>query len=161
MTVIGGRSLVNRRQVENDGPVGFFAVLTDHVEHAGELQSIAFDTAVTNEGSAYTPHTGIFVAPVGGLYVFSSTLTSYPHNNAIFSFLKNGNPVSHLHPHSDSDSPAYDTSAMTIVLELGKGDDVSVANRHADESLNGHRLSTFSGFLLYQYYSEATTVVGK
>jgi len=50
---------------------------------------------------------------------------------------------------------------MTIVLELGKGDDVSVANRHADESLNGHRLSTFSGFLLYQYYSEATTVVGK
>lgn len=148
------------RQAENDAPVAFFAALSDHLTHAGVLQNIPFDVVITNEGSAYTAHSGVFTAPISGLYVFSSTLTSYPHNGAKFSFLKNGSPLTHMHPHSNDDSPAYDTSSQTIVLKLMKGDGISVANRNSDESLSGNKLSIFSGFLLQQIYSDADALVG-
>lgn len=148
------------RQAENEAPVAFYAALTDHITHAGQLQNIPFDYVLTNIGDAYTAHAGLFTAPVSGIYVFSATVTSYPHHNALFSFLKNGSPVSHMHPHSNDDSPAYDTASQTIVLRLNKGDDISVANRYADESLFGHRHSVFSGFLLQQIYTEDPSIVG-
>lgn len=149
------------RQAESETPVAFFALLSDHVTHAGTSQNIAFDIEVTNIGNAYNPHAGLFVAPVSGIYVFSTTLLSYPHHSAHFNFMKNGVVVSSLHPHSADDSPGHDTAGMMVVLRLQKGDDVSVANRDADESLSGHRYSSFSGFLLQQMYDAAPEVVGK
>ncbi|XP_052782456.1 complement C1q tumor necrosis factor-related protein 3-like [Mya arenaria] len=69
----------NRMRREYVGsPVAFLATLTNHITHAGALQPIAFNRVVTNVGGAYNVHLGSFVAPVSGIYVFSTTLLSYP-----------------------------------------------------------------------------------
>ena len=53
-------------------------------------------------------------------------------------------------------------SSQTIIIELNKGDDVSVRNAVIDRSVMGDRYSSFSGFLLYSYeYTHGSQVVGK
>lgn len=54
----------------------------------------------------------------------------------------------------------YDTSSQTIILQLAKGDDVSVKNQEADENIAGNYYTTFCGFLLQQSLDEVS-VVGK
>lgn len=54
----------------------------------------------------------------------------------------------------------YDTSSQTIILQLAKGDDVSVKNQEADENKAGNYYTTFCGFLLQQSLDEVS-VVGK
>ena len=69
---------INRlRQVENGTPVAFLATLSDHAENLGADQNIAFENVITNVGDAYNSHAGVFIAPVSGIYVFSTSIMSY------------------------------------------------------------------------------------
>ncbi|XP_045176620.2 cerebellin-1-like [Mercenaria mercenaria] len=146
------------RRAENENPVAFFAAITNHVTHAGVNQTYVFDHAITNLGNAYNNHNGNFVAPVDGTYVFSVTLMSLYHVNAHAKFFKNGQPVSTLYV--SGAEAGYDTTSQTIVLQLHKGDDISVHNIDVDVSMAGAHYSTFSGFLLQENYS-SSVVVGR
>ena len=66
-----------KRQVENETPVAFLATLADHAESLGADQIIAFENVITNVGDAYNSHAGVFIAPVSGIYVFSTSIMSY------------------------------------------------------------------------------------
>ena len=146
------------RQVENETPTAFLATLTDHAHHLGANQNIAFDNIITNVGDAYNSHVGAFIAPVSGIYVLSTTLLSYPGSDTHFSVLHNGNMVAKIYQLINGDD--YESSSVTVVLQLSKGDDVSVANMDADKSVNGYHYSSFSGFLLQEIYDDIS-VVGK
>ena len=51
--------------------VAVHARLSDaNFAHANKNQVIKFDMVQTNQGAAYDPATGVFTAPVSGLYVF-------------------------------------------------------------------------------------------
>ena len=146
------------RQVENETPVAFLATLTNHTYHLGAHQNIAFDNVITNLGDAYNSHMGGFIAPFSGVYVLSTTLLSYTGSDALFAVLHNGNVVTNIYHVINSDD--RQSSSVTVVLQLSKGDDVSVANKDADKSVNGYHYSSFSGFLLQEIYDD-TSVVGK
>ncbi|XP_052785210.1 complement C1q tumor necrosis factor-related protein 3-like [Mya arenaria] len=139
----------NRMRREYMGsPVAFLATLANSITHAGALQPIAFDRVVTNVGGAYNVHLGSFVAPVSGIYVFSTTLLSYPGHTTHFRFVKNNQAVSHLYLKT---SPGqYETVSQTVVLQLNKGDDVTIRNEDPDEALHGDNYSTFAGFLIWE-----------
>ncbi|XP_045198731.2 complement C1q-like protein 2 [Mercenaria mercenaria] len=146
------------RRADNEETIAFFATLTNHLEHAGVQQTFVFDRIVTNLGHGYNNHSGNFIAPVSGTYVFSATLISLYHQSSHSQFTKNGQAVSYMYV--SGAEAGYDTTSQTIVVQLHKGDDVCIHNIDADKSYHGAHYSTFSGFLLQQDFTEQV-VVGK
>ncbi|KAL3831363.1 hypothetical protein ACJMK2_023116 [Sinanodonta woodiana] len=68
------------RQVANE-PIAFSTYITDYVYHLGINQVIKYNGVLTNEGSAYNSHTGIFTCPQGGLYLisfFANSMNGHP-----------------------------------------------------------------------------------
>ncbi|XP_045176803.2 uncharacterized protein LOC123537227 [Mercenaria mercenaria] len=146
-------------RAENEANIAFYATVGNHhIEHAGVNQNIIFDHVITNLGNAYNKYAGDFKAPVSGTYVFSVTLMAYNTQSTHYRIAKNGTVMGNLYLHGKDGSDA--TSAMTAVLQLQQGDDVSIQNLDADKNLHGYAYSTFSGFLLQQDYS-STAIVGK
>ncbi|XP_045209571.2 uncharacterized protein LOC123561339 [Mercenaria mercenaria] len=146
------------RRAENENPVAFFATLSQHLTHMGAHQPITFDNVVTNIGNAYNSHFGSFIAPVSGTYVFSATLFALLHNTYSAEIVKNGQTLTRMYVYG-SDT-VRDTTSQTIVLELQKGDDVSVHNINVDRPVHGDHYSTFAGFLLQEDFS-SSAIVGK
>lgn len=62
-----------------------------------------------------------------------------------------------LYHHTSS----HGTASMLVVLELVKGDDVSVADVDMNRAIHGDAYTSFSGFLLQEYYNLDTSVLGK
>lgn len=146
-------------RAENEVNVAFYAAVgSHHIEHAGANQPIVFDDVITNLGNAYNKFAGDFRAPVEGTYVFSVTLMAYGAHTTHYRITQNGQGKGNIYLRGQDG--AYTTSAMTAVLELKQGDNVTIQNVDADEYLYGYAYSTFSGFLLYQIYPN-TGVVGK
>ena len=155
-----GLPIRNRiRQVENESPVAFLATLSDHAVNLGANQNIAFDNVITNVGNAYNSHAGVFIAPVSGIYVFSTSIMSYQNTRTHYAFERNGNIVMRLFYNGD-ELLAYDTTGSTITLQLSKCDDVAVVNGDLDNDVHGNHYSSITGFLLQEIYDD-TTVVGK
>ncbi|XP_045209907.1 uncharacterized protein LOC123561523 [Mercenaria mercenaria] len=146
------------RRAENENPVAFFATLDQHLTHVGIHQPIAFDNVTTNIGNAYNSHFGSFIAPVPGTYVFSATLFSHYHADYHVQFVKNGQSLTNIYMRGSESG--YGTMSQTIVLQLQKGDDVSIQNNEVDSAIFGANYCTFSGFLLQEEFSSAA-VVGK
>uniref|UniRef100_A0A3B4DA10 C1q domain-containing protein n=1 Tax=Pygocentrus nattereri TaxID=42514 RepID=A0A3B4DA10_PYGNA len=83
--------------------------------------TLVYQNAFTNIGSAYDPNTGIFTAPVRGVYYFSFVVFN-PYNHLTgLSLMKNGQ-----HVVSVSDNPpgldTEDTASNAASLLLEKGD---------------------------------------
>ena len=128
--------------------VAFFATLTSHAVHETTNQVVAFDMVQTNIGQAYDANAGRFTCPIGGVYVIAVTLqalavTGTPPTG--YAIMRNGVPVAKFYLDGTTEGVAnYETSSQTAVLELVRGDTVTVVNRHADGGLHGdhYRLRT-------------------
>ncbi|XP_062375719.1 complement C1q-like protein 2 [Sardina pilchardus] len=114
-----------------------------------------FDTAITlifnhvfiNIGSAYDPNTGIFTAPVRGVYQFHYHIFAGGAHGAGANLQKNGQHVvaayNHKAPHDINTSQGVSLQLEkgdTVCLRLGGGAWVSAYTRH---------YTTFSGQLLF------------
>ncbi|XP_052789929.1 complement C1q-like protein 4 isoform X2 [Mya arenaria] len=130
-------------------PVAFFATLSSGFTTSTSSQTIVFNNFVTDIGGGYNPGTGVFTAPVDGLYVFSTSFMvdlSTSKTSANFRIKKNGNIITYLIV-NDSDGD-YETVSGTVILSLQVGDNVMVTCNDIGRSIIG--LYTFlSGFKLY------------
>ncbi|WAR31324.1 CAPR2-like protein [Mya arenaria] len=131
----------------HQSPVAFFATLSSGFTTSTSSQTIVFNNFVTDVGGGYNPGTGVFTAPVDGLYVFSasvmvalSTSTIYAH----ISMDKNGSQVVYLYV-TDSDG-SYETGVGTVILSLQVGDTVKLACTQSGRVI--HDYSFISGFRL-------------
>ncbi|KAG7467428.1 hypothetical protein MATL_G00153610 [Megalops atlanticus] len=110
--------------------------------------TLVYKRVFTNIGNAYNPTTGIFTAPVKGVYYFSMNCYAHSSKDRGSSLTKNGERiVSAYATHSQS---TWDTGSNRAALQLEVGDQVYVvmwADTHIHDHPNGH--STFSGFLLF------------
>jgi len=147
------------RQAMTERPVAFLATLSMDLQHAGANQPVVFDRVVTNVGNAYNPHVGVFTAPVSGIYVFSVSLLNYPGHTTNYHLNKNNDVISAIYLHAP-DAGHHEATSQTVVLQLTKGDDVTLRNMSPDESLRGYNYCTFAGFLVWEDLSEPP-VVGK
>ncbi|KAI1901321.1 hypothetical protein AGOR_G00033100 [Albula goreensis] len=141
-----------KRHIAERPKVAFSAALTN----AGNVGPVNTDTTLvytkvfTNIGNHYNPATGIFTAPVRGVYYFR--FNSYGSGSSIFigsALYKNGQRIVSGLDHQTS-IDKEDSSSSAAVLQLEERDQVYML------LLSGfivyddfHNRSTFSGFLLF------------
>ncbi|XP_029912313.1 uncharacterized protein LOC115362499 [Myripristis murdjan] len=110
---------------------------------------LVFRYVITNIGNAYNPNTGLFIAPVRGVYHFEFYVGAYGHRSHGSSaiLVKNGQQIFIAFEHQTS---GYGTSSNGASLLLEVGDVVFVRFWQSTKIYDdqNHR-STFSGHLLF------------
>ncbi|XP_017541996.1 complement C1q-like protein 3 isoform X2 [Pygocentrus nattereri] len=147
------------KTITDQPKVAFSATLSnlqDGFKFLGPFQNtvtLVYENAFTNIGYAYDPQTGIFTAPLGGVYYFSFSLFHPvgpgPQAKTGASLVKNGVLVvaaTDNAPGADSE----DTSGNSASIRLEEGDQVYVQlwEKHRVYT-DGNKRNTFSGHLLF------------
>ncbi|KAG1934931.1 complement C1q-like protein 2 [Pimephales promelas] len=150
------RSLKNRLEVTEEhlrkkdykvafaatlGPIGNFGPFNTEI-------TLAYKDVFVNEGRAYNPTTGIFTAPVKGVYFF--TLSGHNHSSKPMGLrlFKNGEQMVTIYNHPLGNR--FDTGTNSISLTLKEGDHVYVRlreNTWVFDNVNDH--TSFVGHLLF------------
>ncbi|XP_071315258.1 complement C1q tumor necrosis factor-related protein 3-like [Trachinotus anak] len=111
-------------------------------------KTLVFKRIFSNTGNAYDQNTGIFTAPVNGLYYFS--FSTYGYNTHIMGAVLMKNTVRQISTYDFPSVDGTDSSSNAVVLQLAADDEVYMElwdNGRVYDNLNGH--TTFSGFLLF------------
>uniref|UniRef100_A0A3P9C628 C1q domain-containing protein n=1 Tax=Maylandia zebra TaxID=106582 RepID=A0A3P9C628_9CICH len=95
--------------------------------------TMIYDYTFLNIGNAYSPVTGVFTAPVSGVY-FNIFSHSGGRHRTWLHLYKNNEVILHIHDHQSTDTA--DNGENAAFLQLQQGDTVTV--------------TTFSGFLVKQ-----------
>ena len=112
---------------------------------------VPFNDVITSENSigsnGYTGHTGTFIAPIDGIYVFHSHVLKCQKTAAplFLNLLHNDRMVASATNHDS----LFETTSMSAVLSMAKGDAVAVKLRTGViYGRTANHYSTFSGFYL-------------
>nr|XP_020442444.1 complement C1q-like protein 4 [Monopterus albus] len=109
--------------------------------------TLVYNKVITNIGSAYNQHTGIFTAPVRGVYYFSFFYHAGGEYIVFLSLMKNNELVGTTSDHSSSFDTA-DNGGNAVFVQLQQGDHVFVRMRSNSHIWATHRFTTFNGFLV-------------
>ncbi|KAL1277375.1 hypothetical protein QQF64_024048 [Cirrhinus molitorella] len=141
------------RKENRDREIAFSATLIQSGNgHIGPFTTdftLTYKKVFTNIGNAYNPITGIFTAPLKGVYRFSFSV--YGTNNANPStadIMKNGQRMVTAHA-QQSQGVLNSSNGVVLILEVGDVVYVSLwTNRiiYDDSNIN---FNTFSGYLLF------------
>ncbi|XP_030637310.1 complement C1q-like protein 2 [Chanos chanos] len=130
--------------------VAFAASLgTNGLMNTKAFKTLIYKDVLTNVGNAYNPKTGIFKAPVKGVYYIRFTANS-PTTDTMSAVLYKGETVM-LIVHEQPSGEGSDTASNGAPLLLEEGDELHMElwpNTQIWDNSNHH--STFSGFLLFR-----------
>ncbi len=109
---------------------------------------IKFDKVIINTQNGYNPTTGIFTAPVAGVYQFSYTVMSQAGKH--LSVYLSHNDIKQQRTWLKGSN--FETGTANNILNLKKGDQVAVKSEgsytiHSDST---NLYSSFSGYLIAQ-----------
>ncbi|XP_063058026.1 complement C1q-like protein 2 [Engraulis encrasicolus] len=142
-----------KRQVEEGKvteQVAFEAALGPG-EHRGPFNTeitIVYPKVFANAGHAYSPTTGIFTAPVKGVYYFSFSGHNVSSKPMALRLMKNGQQMVTMVNHVAGNRYETGTNGMNLLLQ--KGDQVYMRLRANTWIFdNGNMHSTFVGHLLF------------
>lgn len=130
------------------------------VDHVQENAIIRFMKTITSIGGGYSNQTGVFVAPLTGIYMFSCSLLDHagedrtpnqPHGTAMLhaEIVQSFKTLGRIFAHAETDY--RDQGSVTVLSYVTEGEQVWVRNiDNNDLGLGGELYSTFSGYLLMQ-----------
>ena len=110
-----------------------------------KTSTISFEILKLNEGGAMDIQSGIFTAPIGGIYHFS--LTGIRDNSLAPLWIcteLNGNKVGSAYATEETLSATY---SLQATLELNKGDEIKIKLKEGIFCDSAERWGHFSGFL--------------
>ena len=124
-----------------------------YVQHNNIHDKIVFDDVSLNVGNGYHSGNGSFIAPVGGIYIFSTSVMMHGAStqdlNMHVILEKNNAEIAGAFAYNQGQ---YEHSSVTAAMDLKAGDVVAVTvERHNDITFYGDRLTSFMGFLLFPY----------
>lgn len=105
--------------------VYFDAYRTKAYDGGGE-ENLTFQGCSVNVGSGMDPETGVFIAPLGGSYLFVFHIATHDNKKALLSIRLNGEEVASVFDQNHKDNHKNSMAGTTIVLNLKKGDEVCV-----------------------------------
>ncbi|XP_022614657.1 complement C1q tumor necrosis factor-related protein 3-like [Seriola dumerili] len=108
------------------------------------VTTLVFRNVMTNIGNAYNSITGIFTAPLKGLYYIRMTGSVGNSGSVDISLRKNGQSMFGIYNTNEKYSSS--SNGMTMVLEAG--DQLWVTLWSGNSIFDQSQLSTFSGFLI-------------
>ncbi|XP_053375911.1 complement C1q and tumor necrosis factor-related protein 9A-like isoform X2 [Mercenaria mercenaria] len=129
--------------------VAFYAHhVTDLVLDVSD-EIIVFDTIITNEGSGYDTSTGIFTAPVEGLYQFTVHVCSKTGKYSVIGLSLAGKVVAAA-VNYDKDSETCSSVGAVVRMNSGEQIWVKCTSGYSTYRLyqDNYRMNTFSGILL-------------
>ncbi|XP_042152903.1 collagen alpha-2(VIII) chain isoform X2 [Oncorhynchus tshawytscha] len=141
-----------RRENADRPKVAFSAGLTNdgHVGPFNSITILVYRRVITNIGKAYNPNTGVFTAPVRGLYYIRFTAMGLKGPQSIDAHIyHNDKSVMFNHQNNDNGRNRFLSNALTLELEAG---DVVYMRLPVNQELYDEKssnYSTFSGFLLF------------
>ncbi|XP_028831622.1 cerebellin 11 [Denticeps clupeoides] len=143
---------LEREQAEKQRVAFTASILTSKDQHHGPFNdesNLVFSKILTNIGNAYNPNTGVFTAPVKGVYYFRYSGYGYAGNDMGLSIFKGSQRMVSSYEHRSADS--NDNVSNGVVLELDVGDVVYARLWINTWVFTDSRYDycTFSGFLLY------------
>ncbi|XP_052784758.1 heavy metal-binding protein HIP-like isoform X2 [Mya arenaria] len=136
-----------KQNVKNNPKVVFMAELTQTV--TGTNHHIYFDKVTLNEGNAYNPHHGTFVAPVNGTYQFTITTCSTGGHYNILDLVANTEVVGRV---TCGDTTYVECTSNTFYVILNSCDDVYVRHQADGDFIYASGrlgLPVFGGVLLH------------
>ncbi|XP_012680897.2 cerebellin-3-like [Clupea harengus] len=151
---VQGQRTLTCHEDQTQTKVAFSATLKAFDAPWGAVGPLPQDTVMVykgvflNLGGAYNHTTGIFTAPVNGVYSFNFHIYGYSSIKMGVSLFKNEQRISTAYDHPSSDST--DTASNSALLSLNKGDEVTIhlwADHQVYMSSNNH--NTFNGFLVF------------
>ncbi|XP_062619549.1 uncharacterized protein LOC134281099 [Saccostrea cucullata] len=104
--------------------VAFYAYVSHKLASPGSHIVIAFDTVITNIGNGYHPHSGIFIAPRTGTYVFTWSFRIQNDAHLSTELIVNEKAISAVF--FDATNGVGGNSAGTAVAQLNQNDEVFV-----------------------------------
>ncbi|ROL54456.1 Complement C1q-like protein 4 [Anabarilius grahami] len=111
--------------------------------------TLTFNNVFTNIGNNYNPTTGLFTAPVKGVYYFRFTACGVQINQSLgASLYKNGQKIVSVGQWHNHDQHRFASNGAVLQLEV---DDVVCMKLLPGYTIydSPDNLSTFSGFLIY------------
>ncbi|XP_054914449.1 complement C1q-like protein 2 [Poeciliopsis prolifica] len=111
--------------------------------------TLIYRNVITNVGNAYNQHTGIFVAPVRGMYYFSFFYHAGGEHAVRLYLFKNNVRVLDSTDHKTQNDGA-DNGGNAAFMELQQGDQVYVQLGAKTHVWGNHYSTTFSGYLMHQ-----------
>ena len=131
--------------------MAFTAYLDKTLTHLGINHKIPFDKVLLNEGNAFNTHTGIFLCPQSGVYLFSFSIESNNHGPIVVKLVVDGK--NQLYVITDGSGGHFQTAGATSIVRLTSGQSVWVANYNFNDvtltNYNSFRYTSFSGVLLF------------
>ncbi|XP_026766162.3 complement C1q-like protein 2 [Pangasianodon hypophthalmus] len=112
--------------------------------------TLIYSKVISNIGGAYNPHTGVFTAPIKGVYYIRFTGAAYntDNHNMGINMYKNSQLLLHLGESNRDGHLRHVSSGLVLELEAG---DVVYLRLFANYALYDDALlrNTFSGFLIF------------
>ncbi|KAM9335409.1 complement C1q-like protein 4 isoform 2-T2 [Symphorus nematophorus] len=112
-------------------------------------KTLVYNKLVTNIGDAYNPATGVFVAPVAGVYHFTFFYHAGGDKETRLRLMKNSDFIVRTSDHK-SDSDTADNGGNAVCLQLQEGDQVYVRMIAGSHVWAAENSTSFSGFLICQ-----------
>ncbi|XP_052078779.1 heavy metal-binding protein HIP-like [Mytilus californianus] len=121
--------------------IAFSATRTTDIT-LSSLQTLVFDKVYLNEGGGYNAHTGLFTAPVNGMYYFAVSFLAVRGTTHLM-LLKNNHEVSRGYGNSHDE-----TGSIVSTVLLKRGDIVRIAEMtgRGRDRTRGDGWSSFTGF---------------
>lgn len=102
--------------------VAFYAYASGTFSRPSDHFILHFDTVITNAGNGYHPHSGVFIAPRSGYYVFTWSFRIQNSAHISTELMVNGSSKGSVF--SDTENGVGGNHAGTIVVYINEGDEV-------------------------------------
>lgn len=129
--------------------IAFYASMSSNEPNVGTHHLLIFDHELLNVRNGYHPHSGVFIAPESGIYVFMWTLRLYEQSIVL---VVNGIDYTSIY---NRETPGADESVTGYAIaRVNQGEDVFLRTHLAYKGKegifsNGFGRSTFGGWILF------------
>ncbi|XP_067686010.1 caprin-2-like [Haliotis asinina] len=129
-----------------EASVGFQAELGMNPAPVLDREVLTFSHVSQNRGDCYNASTGIFTAPVGGIYLFWCNIINYDRHNSLSIYIfRDGKPLNYAMAPPD----VYQgTATVSSLTHMKVGSKVWFVKHKGSESLQGAGWSSYGGTLI-------------